>query len=108
MLERSQSRGSSVGSELPPASDESDEQKAIMGKDNQQIKFRKLLKEKLKVTNVPGIKLLPRGVTDPEPTLFSEQFHFEKFLGTGTFGFVVAATSVESQDKLAIKIVEAS
>lgn len=93
---------------MEPASDESDEERAIMGKDDQQIKFRKLLKEKLKVTDVPCIKLIPIDTADPQPVLFSSLYTFESFLGTGTFGFVVSAQSVSTGDKLAIKIVESS
>jgi len=77
----------------------------IVGKNKDQIKFRSLIKEKLKATSIPDIKLED---DQGEITLLSELYTFESFLGTGTFGFVVAAIDRETGEKIAIKIVEAS
>jgi 5'-AMP-activated protein kinase, catalytic alpha subunit len=69
------------------------------------MKIKKLIKEKLKATNIPDIKLKDN---EGEITKFSDLYTFEHFLGTGTFGFVVAATDNVTKERLAIKIVEAS
>jgi len=77
----------------------------VFGKNQEQIKVRKLIKEKLKATSIPDLQLIDQ---EGEVTLFSDLFTFDSFLGTGTFGFVVAAIDKENGEKLAIKIVESS
>jgi hypothetical protein len=50
------------------------------------IKMRKLIKEKLKVTKIPRLKLADDvGNT----TNFNELYEYQSFLGAGGFGFVV-------------------
>ena len=63
------------------------EAKAMVGKGQDEINFRKLLKEKLKVTKIPRLKLEDKD--SGEMYYFSQFYEFEKFLGAGSFGFVV-------------------
>jgi uncharacterized protein YrzB (UPF0473 family) len=81
------------------------EARALFGKNNEQIKMHKLIKEKLRATSIPNLKLIDQN---GDVTLFSDLFTFESFLGTGSFGFVVSATDKENGEKIAIKIVETS
>ena len=46
------------------------------------------MKEKLKATNIPNLQLEDEN---EEITYFKDLYDFKTFLGTGTFGFVVAA-----------------
>lgn len=66
---------------------DSQEAKVIVGKPEKELKFRKQLKEKLKVTNVPEMKL--KDVDTDVTQKFNDLYQFISFLGTGTFGFVV-------------------
>lgn len=77
----------------------------MVGKPQEEVKFRKLLREKLKVTKIP--KLVFEG-DDGTKTRFKDLYKFEKFLGTGSFGFVVAVEEISTGEKLALKIVDAS
>ena len=61
----------------------------MVGKPEEELKFRYLLKEKLQVTNVPDLKLITQS---GEKHRFGDYYEFHKFLGTGSFGFVVSAT----------------
>jgi serine/threonine protein kinase len=63
------------------------------------------LKEKLKATNIPNLQLEDEN---EEITYFKDLYDFKTFLGTGTFGFVVAAIDKANGEQLAIKIVESS
>lgn len=60
------------------------------------------MKEKLKVTNIPGIKL--EEEESGEKIRFRNLFTFKHFLGTGGFGFVVSADNLETGETIAIKV----
>jgi hypothetical protein len=65
----------------------------MVGKHEDELKFRKLLKERLKVTKIPKLKFEDdNGVI----TNFNDLYEFKNFLGTGSFGFVVSAIDKES------------
>ena len=66
---------------------DSEEAKVNMGRKKEDMKMKKLMKDKLKVTNVPKMYLYSEETG--EEGLFSEKFDFHGFLGTGSFGFVV-------------------
>lgn len=66
------------------------------------IKMRKLIKQKLKVTNIPKMKLFDEE--RHEEYVFSDFFEFKSFLGAGSFGFVVQAKDHDSEEMLAIKV----
>jgi serine/threonine protein kinase len=60
------------------------------------------LKEKLKVTKVPEMKLKD---VETEVTLkFDDLYKFIGFLGTGSFGFVVQAVDRKSGEMMALKV----
>ena len=60
------------------------------------------MKEKLKVTNIAGIKL--EEEESGEKIRFRNLFTFKNFLGTGGFGFVVSADNLETGETIAIKV----
>ena len=59
----------------------------LVGKKEDEINARKITKEKLKVTKVPRLVL---GYQDEIKVYFREHYQYLRFLGTGSFGFVVA------------------
>lgn len=63
------------------------------------------MKEMLKVTKIPNLMLED---ANGDRFSFSKVFKFQNFLGTGTFGFVVSAVERETDEVLALKIVDAS
>lgn len=73
-----------------------------MGKKIDEVKLKKLMKEKLKATNVPRILLVHQD--DDEKVRFEDLFEFKGFLGTGSFGFVVHAVDIETGEDIAIKV----
>lgn len=81
------------------------EAKQNAGKRKQDLKMKSILKEKLKVTSVPNIKL---ENDEGEVCLFKDLFTFHEFLGVGSFGFVVKAEDVTTGEMYAVKIIEAS
>ena len=80
---------------------DSHEAKANVGKDKEALKLRKLLKRKLRVTNVPKIWL---ETDEEEGCYFGDLFDFKGFLGTGSFGFVVQALDKSTGEIVAIKV----
>jgi hypothetical protein len=66
---------------------DSDEVKHNIGKKKEELKFKQLIKDKLKVTNVPKMYLY--NPETEEENVFSDLYDFKGFLGTGSFGFVV-------------------
>jgi serine/threonine protein kinase len=98
----------SLSPEREEGLEDSHEEKVIVGKTKEQLRIRKLLKERLSVTQVPKLifeELRKEGIHRMH---FEELYQFEKFLGIGSFGFVVAARDVTSKELLALKIVETS
>ncbi len=72
-----------------------------MGKSQEEVKFRSLIKEKLKVTKIPKLILIDKNDISH---YFNEYYQYIKFLGTGTFGFVVAAKDLTNDQVLALKV----
>lgn len=83
-------------------SDEIDEIKANVGKKIDEVKLKKLMKEKLKATNVPRLMLVHED--NLEKVRFENLFEFKGFLGTGSFGFVVHAIDLATGQDIAIKV----
>jgi serine/threonine protein kinase len=92
---------------IAPNLEDSQEAKAMVGKNDDELKFRKLIKEKLKVTKIPKLQLKENsGLAGEKIYNFSEFYKFNNFLGAGSFGFVVAAEDLESGEMMAVKIVD--
>lgn len=70
---------------------EEEEAMNMVGKHDDEVKARKIIKEKLKVTKVPKLVL---GYKDEQKIYFGEYYEYIRFLGTGSFGFVVAGIPV--------------
>ena len=81
---------------------DSDENKANMGKKDDYVKYKKIIREKLKVTSVPNIRLIKSETS--EVFLFQDFFDFKGYLGAGSFGFVVQAEDKTTNEMLAIKV----
>ena len=60
------------------------------------------MKEKLKVTKIPKLQLIDKKENTKH--YFNEYYDYIKFLGTGSFGFVVAATDIQTKKVLALKV----
>ena len=61
----------------------------MVGKPIEELKFRKLIKQKLKVTKIPNLMLEDKETGELHS--FEKYYKFVSFLGTGSFGFVVKA-----------------
>ena len=68
----------------------------------QELKFRKLIKAKLRVTKIPKIKL--EDTDTNELKTFGDYYEFNSFLGAGGFGFVVSAIDKETKEMMALKV----
>jgi len=66
----------------------------IIGKLEEEIRERKITKEKLKVTKVPKLVL---GYNHDAKVYFGDHYEYIRFLGTGSFGFVVAGYPLDSK-----------
>lgn len=62
------------------------------------------MKEKLKVNKIPKLLLIDKKNNIKHH--FNEFYHYIKFLGTGSFGFVIAATDIQRNKILALKVSE--
>ena len=81
---------------------EEDELMNLVGKKDDEIHARKITKEKLKVTKVPKLVL---GYQDDLKVYFRDQYKYLKFLGTGSFGFVVAGHQIDDSKQIyALKV----
>ena len=65
-------------------------------------RIKKLIKQKLKVTKIPLMKLYDEDTE--EDFLFKDFYEFVGFLGAGSFGFVIQAKDLASEEMLAIKV----
>jgi hypothetical protein len=74
----------------------------MIGKPYEEIRFRKLLKEKLKVTKIPNLHL--ENNSADECVYFKDYYNFHQFLGAGSFGFVVSAQDKNNGEILALKV----
>jgi serine/threonine protein kinase len=60
-----------------------------------------LIKEKLKVTKIPKLKL----ADDVGNTInFNQLYEYQQFLGAGGFGFVVQAVEKKTGETMALKV----
>ena len=73
----------------------------MVGKDEDEIRARQITKEKLKVTRVPNLVL---GYHDDMKQYFRHYYEYVRFLGTGSFGFVVAGSLKETNQVFALKV----
>lgn len=81
--------------------EDSNEAKALVGKPIEEIKLRRLMKQKLQVTSIPDLDFED---IDGNVYKFSDFYDYHKFLGSGSFGFVVSAIDKESGEHLALKV----
>jgi hypothetical protein len=81
---------------------DSQEAKVIVGKPAAELKYRKQIKEKLKVTKIPDLML--EEIETGETHNFNKLYKFISFLGTGSFGFVVQAVDRDSGEMMALKV----
>ena len=73
----------------------------LVGKDEDDIKARQITKQKLRVTKVPNLLL---GYQDDVKKYFSHYYDYLRFLGTGSFGFVVAGCLKGTSQIFALKV----
>eukprot|EP00347_Sterkiella_histriomuscorum_P022213 403331274 len=83
--------------------EDSNEAKALVGKPMEEIRLRKLMKQKLQTTSIPKLDFDDH---EGNSTKFEEIYDYHKFLGCGSFGFVVSAIDKASGQSLALKIVD--
>ena len=83
--------------------EEEDAQEAmnLVGKDEDDLRARRITKDKLKVTKVPNLVL---GYKDDVKIYFRHCYEYVKFLGTGSFGFVVSAKEKDTGRVVALKV----
>ena len=74
----------------------------LVGKPMAEIKLRKLMKMKLQTTSIPDLEF-----EDAEGNIykFSDFYDYHKFLGCGSFGFVVSAIENCTGEHLALKVI---
>mmetsp|Transcript_23879 Transcript_23879/g.23561 ORF Transcript_23879/g.23561 Transcript_23879/m.23561 type:complete len:102 (+) Transcript_23879:140-445(+) len=74
----------------------------MMGKP-EEMKLRKLMRKKLQTTSIPDLEF-----EDIEGNFikFKEIYEYRKYLGAGSFGFVVSAIGRDCAQYLALKIVD--
>lgn len=73
----------------------------LVGKTEDEIKYRKIIKASLKTTKIPKLVL---GTKDGNKQYFHQYYEYYKFLGMGSFGFVVAGKEKISGKILALKV----
>jgi serine/threonine protein kinase len=81
--------------------EDSNEAKAMVGKPMEEIRLRKLMKEKLQTTSIPSLEF-----EDHEGSIvkFEDIYDYHKFLGCGSFGFVVSAIDRHTGEHVALKV----
>ncbi|CDW82180.1 protein kinase domain containing protein [Stylonychia lemnae] len=85
--------------------EDSNEAKAMIGKPMEEIRLRKLMKEKLQTTSIPSLEFED---AEGNTIKFEEIYDYHKFLGCGSFGFVVSAVDKLTGEHVALKIVDTS
>jgi hypothetical protein len=86
---------------LEEQAEDSNEAKALVGKPIEEIKLRRLMKQKLQATSIPDLDFED---IEGNVSKFSDFYDYHKFLGSGSFGFVVSAIDKESGEHLALKV----
>mmetsp|Transcript_10514 Transcript_10514/g.7850 ORF Transcript_10514/g.7850 Transcript_10514/m.7850 type:complete len:91 (+) Transcript_10514:2-274(+) len=69
----------------------------------EELQLRKLMRKKLQTTSIPDLEFED---LEGNFTKFHELYDYRKFLGAGSFGFVVSAVELETGKCLALKIVD--
>ena len=72
-----------------------------MGKTEEERKLRELMREKLSTTSIPDLMFED---IEGHQIKFSELYDYHRFLGSGAFGFVVAALDKKTGQSLALKV----
>lgn len=99
LLQESTQKKSKDKDEIDPEVEQ--EAMNMVGKNEDEIRARKITKEKLKVTKVPNLVL---GYQDDVKQYFRHYYEYIRFLGTGSFGFVVAGTPKDRDQVFALKV----
>jgi hypothetical protein len=73
----------------------------MIGKPVEEIKLRKLMKQKLQTTSIPNLEFED---LDGNFIKFHELYDYHKFLGCGSFGFVVSVIEKRTGEDLALKV----
>jgi serine/threonine protein kinase len=73
----------------------------MVGKPKEEIRLRRLMKQKLQTTNIPDLEFEDR---EGNFIKFSEFYDYHKFLGCGSFGFVVSAVDRSTGELVALKV----
>lgn len=73
----------------------------MVGKPMEEIRLRKLMKEKLQTTSIPKLEF-----EDAEGNFsrFEDYYDYHKFLGCGSFGFVVSGIDKFTGQHVALKV----
>lgn len=80
---------------------DSSEAKINIGKPKEEIRLRKLMKHKLQTTSIPNLEFEDN---EGNTYKFSDFYDYHKFLGCGSFGFVVSAVEKATGEHLALKV----
>lgn len=81
--------------------EDSIEAKAMVGKPLEEVKLRKLMKQKLQTTSIPALEFDDHDGTSMR---FDQLYDYHKFLGCGSFGFVVSAVDRPTGEHVALKV----
>ena len=73
----------------------------MVGKPVEEIRLRKLMKEKLQTTSIPKLEFEDHDGTTYK---FDDFYDYHKFLGAGSFGFVVSALDKHTGEQVALKV----
>lgn len=73
----------------------------MVGKPAEEMKLKKLMKQKLQTTSIPDLEF---DDCDGNILKFQDFYDYHKFLGCGSFGFVVSAVYRETGEHIALKV----
>jgi serine/threonine protein kinase len=73
----------------------------MVGKPIEEIRLRKLMKQKLQTTSIPALEFEDHDGTTYK---FEDLYDYHKFLGAGSFGFVVSAIDRKTGEHVALKV----